>query len=892
MMLTPHQRGDEGQRAGDDDDGEAFESASKFFAKEDEHEMERRIHDDDNHKEDPLDKEKIVVQNDSESIPDADEELAFLRAASGTNVAEEDFEAWAVDTANDPEVAAKFQAKAIEKMEACYGEGSPGEYLVSRSAPLSAEGMIRAYGRFASPEADNTAATSSPGPISDDGGVPTPTTESKDGDDRATEESRGDEEEEAETQGGGFDLADFCITDELLVEDEMEAPPSAASSKQDADVPDSENEKPSPVHHLPSPSVQIETQTQTKTFSALRAVKAANRKLSLICHSPHPGVPTIDSPVINLQYETPRGSTLHPESLALLKKKFGKRDRTLADVRQPQPQANSPFSGAANENVNSTNVASALTSRAKASPPGTQDIILGCKLGGMCTFEVPIRNAGGNMLKVHLSLLDAGEDSPFSLNCVKMTLRPDIRSEFVMLTFRPSRAGSFQATLRMQVEKLGASGSTSIVTIPVKASAYGAPSVLTDRPVVDVGGVSLGFASTGRLSLRNTCSEPLDVAFSIIPAALPEVSGESDPANAFVQPLEAKSAFSAHEKRRGGGKRGGAAVRRARIDANAETDLVVVFEPKRIAQYRASLSIECTHALCKKPVIYSVPLLGYGGKSSLTFRAEHVKGLTQLAIVNKGDRAAYFRVMDPDMSETLGAIATPKPILPGDRHARIISVPPNACCTDGSFPHLVVRWGDEVLRSKRAALRVERQKSNIHFDRQIIPDSVDCFDEGPVVKNPSKSSDAFRFDHYFVEELFSVSMVMDRVPVVSMPPPVRRDGLTFEAPQLGFGTWHTKAKKAAVQYVKLENRIGIDVSVTLKFLMSSAKVKVKARKKKSAEFYVRKDHYKLKLRTGCFVRIPVRFAPRRRGEIVSSLEASVREDGVDSCAVVLRGVGV
>ena len=163
-----------------------------------------------------------------------------------------------------------------------------------------------------------------------------------------------------------------------------------------------------------------------------------------------------------------------------------------------------------------------------------------------------------------------------------------------------------------------------------------------------------------------------------------------------------------------------------------------------------------------------------------------------------------------------------------------------------------------------------------------------------TVRNSSVANGSFRFDHYFVEELFASTMTSETVSVAALSPLPNRQinphGLSFEEEVLDVGRYLVGAKRPRVRYVKLCNRTGVDVSVRLTF-SGSAKVK-------RGNFYVRSDHTELCLRTKCFVRIPVRFSPKRRGTVRSKLKASFVGSSSDEgeyilpCQVSLRGVGV
>ena len=426
---------------------EEFVSASKFFAQEDAAEVTEIM---------PTKSAEVsdnLREDDVESIPDADEELEYLQATSGTRVEEADFEKWAYHTV-DPDIAAKVQAKALERI-ATLGEGSPGEYLVARSAPLgSAQEMIQAYGRFASPEANC-------------GGDYVEVDEEEDDAD--------DEHEEEEEAGGGsgMDLAGFCITDELVV---------------DSPQPTGEEPSATPVGNASSASSDKPTSIRNIVVEGIK-----NRRLSqIVCHSPHPGAPTLDSPVIKLKkYETPRGSTLHPDHLDMLKRKFEKPNRTFDEV-------NSTFQSEIHrdENINASNAKLLLHTPAEAAsrkraarrvsprhPP--HDIILACKLGASCSFEVPVRNAGGDELEISFTVVCHSPvgTSPFSVSCDSMVLDSHVEADYVVLTFRPTEAAEFSGTLRMVVRKRNARTGKSIVDVPIRASSYEAQAYSRTAPL-------------------------------------------------------------------------------------------------------------------------------------------------------------------------------------------------------------------------------------------------------------------------------------------------------------------------------------------------------------------------------------------------------------------------
>ena len=386
-------------------------------------------------------------------------------------------------------------------------------------------------------------------------------------------------------------------------------------------------------------------------------------------------------------------------------------------------------------------------------PIASKEIILECDVGNVTTWEVPLCNAGNVAFELSSRIscnTDFNEKELYVRQPSTVVVEPDSAGSLIVV-FQPRKPMELNGRLVL----LDSFCNEYILPLTAKAKQVGPLKCF--KPVVDFGGIPVDSCKYLRLRLQNVTKEDLWLACEISPRHQPPVGPTEE--GQILTRHEARKAFQVLDS-----------CRSVLCPAESETYVELSFEPETVARYRAALIVRC----CKFGSVYSLPVLGYGGRSRVMAPTKYIKlkeeSMTnkgyyeeQLVLRNCGDRTA---VIKPRL--TAGVVLVPE-------KARI---PPK---TDMTFSlrykpfsrkdtKLHISWSDLLINKMRNDM-VAREigfglndESSVNVsDVKSVSDTTIVYPELDTTLQRQRRLSEFAFDHFSVREVYARQL--EKIPI-------------------------------------------------------------------------------------------------------------------------------
>ncbi|GBG30285.1 Hypothetical Protein FCC1311_065042 [Hondaea fermentalgiana] len=392
-------------------------------------------------------------------------------------------------------------------------------------------------------------------------------------------------------------------------------------------------------------------------------------------------------------------------------------------------------------------------------------IHLECEVGMAASFQVPIRNESRRRVVLRPVVRDVSAQKHLKVTPARCVIEPGAANT-VMLAFCPR---TDVGTNWWRVD-LVEDASEWLVPIKVMATTLRSLWVAPDRPIVNVGGASLGGTASSRVELENKTDRTLQVCAFLAPvsASSAEITGTDDewgePACSAEDSVRAfdlrlasslsmsvSSLASRHSRGRGDASSGGLEKKERKVgwfhlEAGETRVIEVNFSPGARLRHNAVLKVrsrQCdlvndkglggdgVHDNGDDNLVVDgasfintiqIPVMGYGGRASIACAGEDAfvdvvevratqEGAHKMGsfrVENRGDRTAFVR-----------------PHAPGELKHRVI-VEPEWCTLEPGESAMLrfkilsssretmrvtalhVDWGDEILRHLRTRAKSKR----------------------------------------------------------------------------------------------------------------------------------------------------------------------------------------